>query len=475
MANRRLTSLLCLLWFGSLACSPLHNQAADNSLTTVAQVRQLDSQNPGSRVHARIRGQVTWVDGFRSLFLQDSTGGIIVEHPNVEVELRPGQAIEVDGFVTRSKATPSMTGSGVKVLAARKFLPEPIHLRPADLVSLKSQYRFVELKGILRSVAVGTSDQTALGVLACNRNVTIQIRDAAGVDYRSLIDSEILLRGVLRLNADATGKPISAEVAVQSMDDFKTVRPAPPLARVPRLTVADVRAQNPPEHKIRLHGSVFRGGTGLIFRDATGSIPLRGNPLRDLLQGEDLEIAAFAAQEDGGPVLVEAATLDENSLKPNRRKVLTTVQEIQNLSPEELSHAYPAQLEGVVTYSDPSVRDTFIQDSTAGIFVFAPNGGKLELKVGQFVRIRGFVNPGGFAPVLVEPRVEILGERPLPKPMTLDMEQLLTGVADSRWVEARGTVRAAAVEVGHLRLDVVWGSHRFAAFVVFPLPGLMNF
>ena len=464
MVNRRLTSLLCLLWLGSLACSPLHNQTRDNALTTVAQVGQLDSQNPGSRVHARIHGQVTWVDGFRSLFLQDSTGGIIVEHPSVEVELRPGQSIEVDGFVTRSKATPSMLGSSVKVLAARKFLPEPIKIQPEDLASLQSQYRYVELRAVVRRVDTGTGDQTVLGAFACNHDLRIQIRDASGADYRSLIDAEILLRGVLRLNVDATGKPISAEVAVQSINDFKILKPAPPVERVPRLTVADVRTQKP-EHKIRLRGSVFRGGTGLMFRDATGSIPLRGNSLRDLLQGNGLEIAAFVAREDGVPILVEGTTLDEDSLKASRRKLLTTVQEIQNLSPEELSHAYPAQLEGVVTYSDPSVRDTFIQDSTAGVFVFAPTGGSLDLKVGQYVRMRGFANPGGFAPVLVEPQVEVLGERPLPKPMTLDMEQFLTGVADSRWVEAEGTVRAASVEVGHLRLDVVWGSHRFVAFV----------
>ncbi|MEA2542415.1 MAG: hypothetical protein QOH35_3781, partial [Acidobacteriaceae bacterium] len=39
---------------------------------------------------ARIRGRMTWLDGFRSIVLQDSEGGIIVEHPNVEVELKIG-------------------------------------------------------------------------------------------------------------------------------------------------------------------------------------------------------------------------------------------------------------------------------------------------------------------------------------------------------------------------------------------------
>ena len=54
-----------------------------------------------------------------------------------------------------------------------------------------------------------------------------------------------------------------------------------------------------------------------------------------------------------------------------------------------------AQIAGTVTYSDPSVRDTFVQDETGGIFVFAPTGGKLNLKAGQLVAINGFARPGG--------------------------------------------------------------------------------
>jgi signal transduction histidine kinase/CheY-like chemotaxis protein len=41
------------------------------------------------------------------------------------------------------------------------------------------------------------------------------------------------------------------------------------------------------------------------------------------------------------------------------------------------------------------------------------------------------------------------------------MEQLLSGVADSRWVEVQGVVRAASPEAGRLRLSIAWGSHRF--------------
>ncbi len=67
--------------------------------------------------------------------------------------------------------------------------------------------------------------------------------------------------------------------------------------------------------------------------------------------------------------------------------------------------------------------------------------------------------------MIVEPKIRLLGTHPMPKLLRLDMEQLLTGLADSQWTEAVGIVRTASVEVGHLRLNVSFGAHRFDVFV----------
>jgi hypothetical protein len=218
-------------------------------------------------------------------------------------------------------------------------------------------------------------------------------------------------------------------------------------------------------HRIRLQGELSRGGQGFIFRDSTGSILLRPNLLHDLLPGSAVDIVAYASNENGGLILTEAQQVADASAAAARRLKLHTVQEIQRLSSEELNHGYPAQIRGTVTYSDPSVRDTFVQDETGGIFVFAPSGGSLNLKVGQFVAVSGFASPGGYAPVIVGPKVRVLGTHALPKPLDLDMEQLLTGLADSQWIEAVGIVRTASVEAGHLRLNVTFGTHRFDVFI----------
>jgi hypothetical protein len=53
-------------------------------------------------------GRVTYIDASHELFLEDATGGIRVEQPQVAVKV--GQMVEVAGDITRSRFTPAMQG-----------------------------------------------------------------------------------------------------------------------------------------------------------------------------------------------------------------------------------------------------------------------------------------------------------------------------------------------------------------------------
>jgi hypothetical protein len=91
------------------------------------------------------------------------------------------------------------------------------------------------------------------------------------------VDALVQLKGVLRLNLDATGQPRSAELAVQSAADFRVLEPAIDPAQLPQTTVAAIRSGVSPIHRIRLRGALSRGDQEFIFIDSTGSIPLRPN------------------------------------------------------------------------------------------------------------------------------------------------------------------------------------------------------
>ena len=453
--------LAYLLVAGVAPCAP------PELLANVGEVRKLDAQSfAGAHVRARIAGQIIWVDGFRSLYLQDEYGGILVRHPKVNVDLKRGQRIEVSGNVTRTEPYPTMTGGSVKIIDPTPSAPSKV-VKPTaeDLDSLRWQFQMIELEGIVRTAHTASGDMTELDLFALGRRIKATIRNSAGADYTRFVDSRIRARGVLFLNVDAIGQPVRPELMLQATGDLEVLEPARAGAQIPTENVSQVLTQAAvPTHRIRLHGSLSRGGDDFVFRDSSGVIALRPDPSRNLLPGYNLDVVAFVSRESAGNVLVDASLL-ERDISTSPPKALTTVKQIQHLSSEELNRGLPVEIMGIVTYSDPSVRDTFVQDQTGGIFVFSPTGGNLNLKLGQYVKLQGFASPGGFAPVIAEPKVQVLGMRPLPKPLPLDMEQLLTGVADSQWVEAQGIVRSAQPEFGHLRLNVAWGSHRLDVFV----------
>lgn len=137
-----------------------------------------------------------------------------------------------------------------------------------------------------------------------------------------LIDAGVQLKGVLRLNLDATGQPRSAELAVQSAGDLRVLEPARDPAQIPQTTVAAISSGVSRIHRIRLRGELIRGGQEFIFMDSTGSIPLRPNLLHDPVPGSALDIVAYASRENGVAILTEGQLVADATVAATRRPVL---------------------------------------------------------------------------------------------------------------------------------------------------------
>ena len=103
----------------------------------------------------------------------------------------------------------------------------------------------------------------------------------------------------------------------------------------------------------------------------------------------------------------------------------------------------------------PRARDLFIQDATAGIYVACDT--PVSVERGQQVEITGVTGPGDFAPVVVHPRLHILGPGKLPKPIQLSFDQLLAGRGDSQWLAGEGVIKSAVLGKRRLELYVASG------------------
>ena len=153
---------------------------------------------------------------------------------------------------------------------------------------------------------------------------------------------------------------------------------------------------------------------------------------------------------------------------PGARRLLTTAAAIKGLSPNEAALGHAVALRAQITAIDPAWTVLFVQDATAGIFVFTrslkhpmPRCGP-----GDWVEIAGVTGPGEFAPTIAAHQMRVTGPGPLPRPRAVSLHQLLSGGEDSQFVEVSGVVRSMGRDdKDHLALELMNAHERIPAFV----------
>lgn len=146
---------------------------------------------------------------------------------------------------------------------------------------------------------------------------------------------------------------------------------------------------------------------------------------------------------------------------------LRTVREIRQLNNTEARNAYPVQLEGVATYSDPEWGLLFLADNTGAIYINI-HGMNSSFPAGSHLRVDAVTAPGDVGTVLVQPNIQVLGQGSLPAPEHRDIAELNTLTADSHLIEARGVLWACDQPWKRICFRISDG--KVSALVVVPTP-----
>jgi len=149
----------------------------------------------------------------------------------------------------------------------------------------------------------------------------------------------------------------------------------------------------------------------------------------------------------------------------------TPIAEILSLPAEERHRTALVTARGVVTLADPDLFFFAIQDASAGIYVKAMHLAKdaewvslrRSLHLGQEVEVKGVLDRGGFAPVIVLEEMRTGGDKPLPEPQRPDPSRLLHGADNCRRVELAGVVQGFRDEGLHWGLVVEVAARRMLA------------
>ncbi len=145
--------------------------------------------------------------------------------------------------------------------------------------------------------------------------------------------------------------------------------------------------------------------------------------------------------------------------------LLTTVQQVRQLSPEEAARGYPVRLQGVITYVAAGQPFRFLQDATGGTYFsnsFTPPAGEAALTPGMVVEAEGVTVPGRFAPYLGRgnlPAVRLrkIGEGSLPPARRVSIGELADPQFHSDYIEVSGVVRQVKSRaMPEEQTEVVW-------------------
>jgi PAS domain S-box-containing protein len=189
---------------------------------------------------------------------------------------------------------------------------------------------------------------------------------------------------------------------------------------------------------------------------------------------------ALVTPTGGLPALVQSDALPAPPPLPSSRTsgasvalpLLTTAQQIRELTPDEANRGYPVRLRAVVTYFDAAQLDFLVQDATAGIYVNDPAQARhAPFAVGDLLEIGGVTEDPDFAPQIGSPHCKLIGHAPLPAPRHAGFDALISTREDSQWVEFEGVVREAERNGNSVTLELSGGGGRVKTHIA-DAPGL---
>ncbi len=288
------------------------------------------------------------------------------------------------------------------------------------------------------------------------------------------IDADLNVSGVLQAITSVDGVLTGFSLVVTDLSQIQIVNPAPDPRSLPVQKVADLLKLNLPLHAVRITGQIRpskQQGTLELFDD-TGIIPLRPESGTDLSSATSIDAIGFIDEAPGGKVLDNARPLPSNlgtktPASGTTYPPLTKANQIRELPVQVASHRLPVDLDGIISFWDPKNSVVFFQDSSAGIYVSLHGAGNefldpnTPLHEGLHVHLKGVTGPGDFAPVVEEPKFQILEGYRFPKPSKLSDEEIFLGRADSQWVELEGIVHKTTLQDERSVAFLAWGQHRF--------------
>jgi signal transduction histidine kinase len=300
---------LCLV---VLACY-VQAQTAQETLVTVAAVRDLTVAQAQRQPPVRLRGVVTFFDeALFSRFFQDGTAGIYLQPSANMPPLTPGLVVEIEGLANPGEYAPIIVPERVTVVG-RGSLPAPKPVTYEQMVSGKEDSQFVEIAGIVRSTRrPAGSDYYLVEIATGGGRLTVYAKELPIQEAAELVDATVRVRGVCATRFNHQRQLFAIRLLVPRAEDLAIATPVPtdPFATPPRPlnSLLQFAPEDARGHRVKATGTVsyFEPGRRLYLQAGSQGIEVQTRERASLQPGDLVEALGFVCQGEYTPFLEDA-------------------------------------------------------------------------------------------------------------------------------------------------------------------------
>ena len=452
------------------------NRGRDSHLiTSIGQMSRVPAHIESGSYPAQFQGWVTMPDKASNLLcVEDATGAVRVELIGSSESFQPGDRVEITGLVASGGAAPFVRSSQARRLPGSHQLT-PAAASVADVAAGRTGFHLVELQAVMRSVGQDQMGRAILRLAAGGQVITARVNQSDPGRLESMVGGRLRVRGVAtQIGELYYGLLGRAQFWILSgAKDIALIGAARPASEMPiesAAAVAALPAKALPERRIHLHGAVRSDplDASLRFSDSTGSLRLELAPGVSQGNADAVDVFGYAGADNGVVHLADAMVTAPAPAGPRTRedKLLTTAKEVKSLSVEEAASSVPVHVRGTVTYFDPDQRLLFVQDETAGVFVFSPQAEPWKIAPRDLVDVEGVSVPGDFSPIIQAARVARIAAGSMPRPVVAEFDYLVTGVEDGNWVAVGGVVQRVERAGPLVTMTLSRGGYSFPVYVL---------
>ncbi|MGC4075173.1 MAG: hypothetical protein QM760_22260 [Nibricoccus sp.] len=459
-----LRSLFLVSVASALLC-PLHADTPEEPIRDLKKFWQLGDIDRDKPVVIDAEVSVDYYDPEWRLIWGRSGGmGHYFTSGDKPLPIEIGRTYRLQGTMAPSTG---LTFAGARIT----LLPDTPPATPQDATSTitevaRLQNQIVRVEGTVQRQAFTDPHHQMIDVLVGETLVHARVYLHNEVPVPDVQDSVIRITGVYLAKTTQAGKIAQLELWVtgsesvtivgRTIEDPRFTLPATAIEKVPFL-----RGDKP----VRVVGTVRASEPGkfVSVRDRTGQIKVLTSQTRIAAIGQTVEAVGTPSSRGTDWSLHDGLFRPTGDIIDNQASSeLRLAEQVLDLRSDEARRELSVKLTGIVTWVRGSTRYIYIQDASGGIRVQLPESFRPSRDmIFGMVEVIGVTASGAFAPEVVATRINQLGPTAIPISRLVTLDQALTGVEASQWVEMRGHLRAITHEDIWTQLSLISSSGEF--------------